>query len=279
MPAHSQNRGSWVADNDGQYQTGTSIEAMSHQFNQTNIPSSHAAQGTAWGRNSMTGAGAFSSAPPGSGGFDYRVDPDGYPMNNPYNNPCHDGDRAEPYRIDHKPPSNITDETVGTDDTAIGPNADPNAGLDLNISLTPLIGSPIMSPAHPALTQQNMSLHQRELEQFYTGNLDHWVVTNGTASLALGSRARRHHHHRRGHRAHLSVSSLGSASGFLVAPPSSSRPASSLLSLCGSSFLAAGGSHGGVDGSVYGDEFEHGGEAGTARVAEEDVMEVGTWCG
>ncbi|KAK4147691.1 uncharacterized protein C8A04DRAFT_24238 [Dichotomopilus funicola] len=275
MPAHPQNSDSWVVDDDdGQFQTGTFIDARPHQFSQTNTPSNQAAQCTTWGRNNMTGAGALSSAVPASRGFslgfDYHVNPDGYPMDNPYNNPYHDGHNAEVYRVDHKPPSNITDETV------IGPNAEPNAGLDLSISLTPLVGSPVMPPAHPTLTQHNMSLHQRELEQFHTPNLEHWAAATGTVGFTSDSRAaaqaRRHH---RGHRAHLSVSSMGSASGSRAAPPSLPRPGSSLLSLCGSEFLVVEGHNG----SVYGDEYEGGGEAGTARVAAEDVMGTGTWCG
>ncbi|KAK3300309.1 uncharacterized protein B0H64DRAFT_12066 [Chaetomium fimeti] len=90
--------------------------------------------------------------------------------------------------VAHKPPSNISTETPGTDDSTrtvtdlhrAGPAAAPTR-------CTP-------GPAHTELTLSNMARYQRELEQFRTGSLAGWAADAGMGSRRLVGRSPSSHH-------------------------------------------------------------------------------------
>jgi len=96
---------------------------------------------------------------------------------------------AQGYRIDHKPPSNISTETPSTDDTAtvtdlfhhhhIAALNNNNNNNHPSLGPTPYT---FRAAAHPPLTTTSLALHQRELEQFHTSNLAGWIEGAGIGS-------------------------------------------------------------------------------------------------
>ncbi|KAK4042531.1 hypothetical protein C8A01DRAFT_33334 [Parachaetomium inaequale] len=132
---------------------GTHTPDRSPQYNQTNMSSSEVGDASANG-------GSSSSIVLSERGADMDID------------------TVPGYQLDHKPPSNISTETPGTDETATvtdhlnhpffnNPLAPPT-------TLTPSAPAPAAA-AYPQLTLRNMEAHQRELEQFHAGGVSGWV--------------------------------------------------------------------------------------------------------
>ena len=87
-----------------------------------------------------------------------------------------------PAVVAHKPPSNISTETPGTNDTA---------GTVTDLRRAPAAATTRCTPglAHQELTLSNMAVYQRELEQFRTDSLAGWAANAGMGSRRLVGRA------------------------------------------------------------------------------------------
>jgi len=140
--------------------------------------------------------------------------------------------------VAHKPPSDISTETPGTDDTtatvtdlrhAAPTRCTPGGGL----------------VTHQALTLSNMAVHQRELEQRHT--LAGWVANAGMGSRRL----------------------VGKPSSSLSSHPSSSVGYSSVLTVGGHSMGSGSSIGGGVGDWAYVQPPMRG---------DEEVNGAGAWC-
>jgi hypothetical protein len=142
--------------------------------------------------------------------------------------------------VAHKPPSNISTETPGTDDTTAtvtdlrraAPSAAPTR-------CTPGLG-------HLELTSSNMAVFQRELEQRHTDSLAGWAANAG-----MGSRR-------------------------LVGKPSSSSHRSSSVGY--GSVLTVGGHSMGSGSSIGGGGVGDWAPVQPPRRGDEDVNATGAWC-
>jgi len=146
--------------------------------------------------------------------------------------------------VAHKPPSNISTETPGTDDTTATVTdlrrAAPSAAAPTRCTPGPV--------AHQALTLSNMAVFQRALEQRHTDNLAGWAANAGMGSRRLVGKP--------------SVSSSSSH-------PSSSVGYSSVLTVGGHSMGSGSSIGGGVGDWAYVQPPMRG---------DEEVTAAGAWC-
>jgi len=220
---------SWAGSDLG-FATSAFTKARSPQFTPNNISSSQVANASADGALCLT-----------------EMDPNIV-------------DTTPGYRVDHKPPSNVSTETAGTDDTAatITDLFKHHAGLlGLGLGLGPI---PYMfeAPAHPPLTSSNMALHQRELEQSYPSSVWGWVDGAG-----IGSRF-----------------AAGNNDNNNTTTDNSKHPSSVAHSLL-TAATAGRGAHGGRGHSVAGSSTYNGGDwmfVAPPMRTDEDIVAAGAWC-
>ncbi|KAH8905470.1 hypothetical protein BR93DRAFT_929727 [Coniochaeta sp. PMI_546] len=113
------------------------------------------------------------------------------------------------YTIDHKPPSDMSNGTTGSDATAVASVADSNMAFT----------TPTYIFADRGLTESVLANHQYELELLNPGDMGAWLEGAGPRCTHLAVSGRRQKGHGRGHAPRSKPSQASDASYDLVPSP------------------------------------------------------------